>query len=65
MHYSQIIFYKGFIITRNRRDGYYDALTAEHSGFEYAFNASDYEDCIDWIDHKLDGREPEGYFQKY
>jgi hypothetical protein len=57
--------YKGFEITRERKDGNYDALRAESNDMEYAFYGTSFEDVINWIDHKWDGKEPEMYFAKY
>lgn len=57
--------YKGFSISRRYPDGWQDSLVASKNGGEHATFASSFEGLLIWIDLLMDGKETEGYFQKY
>jgi hypothetical protein len=62
---AQVIIYKGYVIIRKRADGWHDAFRAESTNQERVAFSCDYESMIDWIDFLWDGKEPEGYFNRF
>lgn len=60
-----MIHYKGFKIIRKDVDGRPWAIIAESSSIEKVTFSTCYEGMIELIDFLFDGKEPEGYFQKY
>lgn len=61
----KMIMYKTYVITQECADGYYFSWRAESNDREDVTYAPSYADLIEWIDFKWDGKDPEGYFQKY
>ena len=58
------VIYKTYVITREYRLGR-DAFRAESTRHENVTFGTTFENLIDWIDFLWDGKEPEGYFNKY